>query len=398
MRCFRGSLAHALVLVLGLGPSLFAYQFRTHNGITAAARTFLWQERARYGFDEDFARLLAPRDKHGFGDLIDSRAGDPYEDAWLDEDHEEGRLERMVFGCWYVEGSCTFAAALDRVLDGAPCTRDHFSDPLPAPLGGRDAVEHAMYYLDMAYRLYVAGKCARDAGLAEMYFRGAARALGHLLHLVEDMNVPQHVRPENHIPYPLGHGRSFYEDWAQDLWDRAVLYLLDGTPYVLGGFERRLQLPFAPVAGPLAGLMVDAAASSRALVARSPFARGSWLAVGDLATRFPGGFIEDAWYEHVDADGNEIRYRLGEVFWQYPRYARGYGLPHGDEHHLHFTREPGAGRAPSGGGVGGGPEGLGAGGRDGGEILSGEALRSRDSSGLTAGGAFGYRWSIGGER
>ena len=104
MRIRAATVGGLIVTLAAAGAG--GYQYRTHHGITGAARAFLYKNRGRYGFDDDFVRLIAdPTAKeHGFGDLIDSRAGDPYEDAWLDEDHEEGRLDPTVAGCPYVEG------------------------------------------------------------------------------------------------------------------------------------------------------------------------------------------------------------------------------------------------------------------------------------------------------
>jgi len=100
--------AKAIVLTAVLCCSSFAraYQYRTHHGITGVARRYLVTHEQDFGFDNDFVRLIKDTDERGpgFGDLIDSRAGDPYEDAWLDEDHEEGRLDPTVAGCPYVEG------------------------------------------------------------------------------------------------------------------------------------------------------------------------------------------------------------------------------------------------------------------------------------------------------
>jgi len=99
MTRWRAGSAFALVVTL-LAAASHAYQFRTHNGITRAARTQVREHPpAGVHFDEDFLRLLKDAGDGGFGDLIDSRAGDPYEDAWLDEDHEEGRLDPTVVGC-----------------------------------------------------------------------------------------------------------------------------------------------------------------------------------------------------------------------------------------------------------------------------------------------------------
>jgi len=87
------------ILATSLALPAVAYQFRTHHGVTRAAREYLLDPTNGFDFDANFKRFLK-LEGPGAYNLIDSRAGDPYEDAWVDEDHEEGRLERMVvFGC-----------------------------------------------------------------------------------------------------------------------------------------------------------------------------------------------------------------------------------------------------------------------------------------------------------
>ena len=65
-------------------------------------------------------------------------------------------------------------------------------------------------------------------------------ALGHLLHLIEDMTVPEHTRND---PHPGGNDVSFYENWTmsnssgltQDLGKR--LFNQDSKPVIYGSLE-----------------------------------------------------------------------------------------------------------------------------------------------------------------
>ena len=129
------------VLILVACGHAYGYEYRTHNGITKAARSYLIDPSSGFQFDEDFRRFLSDPDSqnHGYGDLIDTRAGDPEENAWLDEDHEEGVLLSGSGFCMYVERPCS------RITGGATCTVDHFHPPfgLVSALGGTDAVQHA---------------------------------------------------------------------------------------------------------------------------------------------------------------------------------------------------------------------------------------------------------------
>ncbi len=194
-----------IALALLAACPAWAYEFRTHRGLTNAARGYLLSDKSGLTFDPEFRRFLADPDSddHGFGYFIDIGAGDPCEDTdhpcplHTDEDHREGFVgKRFLRGCVYWENNC-----------GLRCTLDHFLPRLPVPVTNQNAVEHFRYYADLAYRLYRAGKCSGN----DTYFRWAAMALGHALHLVEDVGSPQHSRPENHAPYPLGHGWSFWE-------------------------------------------------------------------------------------------------------------------------------------------------------------------------------------------
>ena len=156
-----------------------AYEFRTHHGMTVAARDFLRHHPELYENDPDFRRFIEEPggEYHGFGDLIDSRAGDPYEGAWVDEDHEEGRLGRAAWDdgrgsfCRYEETPCV-------MFDGVWCTLDHFHPRLFAIPGKEDAFRHARRYFDWAVTLYRTAKCTSIGPRRQELFRAAAKALG----------------------------------------------------------------------------------------------------------------------------------------------------------------------------------------------------------------------------
>ena len=55
---------------------------------------------------------------------------------------------------------------------------------------------------------------------------GALIGLGHILHLIQDMTVPDHTRNDPHIgdgPVGLYTGESLYEDWARENKDQNTL-------------------------------------------------------------------------------------------------------------------------------------------------------------------------------
>jgi hypothetical protein len=109
--------------------------------------------------------------------------------------------------CWDLGGQ------FSKKFGALPCTFDHFLPKLSLPLGQKEATDHARLYFNWAVKLYKAAKCDPD-GRGPAFFLSAARALGHAIHLVEDMGSPQHTLPENHAPYPAGHGDSFHEYWS----------------------------------------------------------------------------------------------------------------------------------------------------------------------------------------
>lgn len=109
--------------------------------------------------------------------------------------------------------------------EDAPATRalNHFYDPVRniGIEGGRTAKKWALDDL-------VANAFGWDDAIAA-YARGDADtafvALGHVVHLVEDMGVPDHTRNDQHLPFVdenLG-GHSPYEDWAKEHKNRHTM-------------------------------------------------------------------------------------------------------------------------------------------------------------------------------
>src|SRR3989338_10676604 len=112
------------------------------------------------------------------------------------------------------------------VDEDAPVTRvlNHFYDPV-RNIGinnGRTAKDWALAPLtgnefswSKALELYAEG----DEGKALL-------ALGHILHLLEDMGVPDHTRNDPHIgagPQGMFTGESPFEEWASDTKNRETL-------------------------------------------------------------------------------------------------------------------------------------------------------------------------------
>lgn len=215
--------AWSLPLFLG-ATLLLGHEWRAHNRMAYRAGNLAKPN------DPELARFL-----EAVGDrYLYTRAGNPCDpqDARcpaVDEDHTEGRLgwltaEGGLTRCLYVEYPC-----------GLFCSIDHFEPPLDAPFGGVPATKHAAQYFDWAVRLYKASTCSGP--MAQMYRIWAAKALGHAIHLVEDMGSPQHIKPENHAPI-VGHGRSFLERWVLELWDTKALWIdPGGRRHHVGLFE-----------------------------------------------------------------------------------------------------------------------------------------------------------------
>ena len=295
------------LIVLASLSSVSAYEWRSHNRMATRARDiFLGGDRPAFPVDRQ-KELQDFLDR--YGPDLDTRAGNPCDPnadptcLGLDEDNQEGKLVE-VFGCVYSEGSCLFA-----------CTKDHFSPPLPFPLAGIDATAHAADHFEMAVKLYKAAVCAKEDGKpdeSEKLFRWSARALGHCLHLVQDMGSPQHVKPELHIPF-FSHGPSFHENWSLQLWLRA----LPESPFV-GGFEVAAGSALDPARGRLDGIMGSLAAGAKQFPTASPFAPGVELAVEDLLRVVEKSAPTTRW-DAYGLQGFEVD--------QYPGYSRGHVPP-----------------------------------------------------------------------
>ena len=234
-------------IVLGLvfmSHHLLGYEWHTHNGMSLHARRMTTTVQS----DPDLRNFL---EEFGESDL-DTRAGDPFERAFVDED----ATDIVPWGafCEYRERACYVKSRPDLNV----CTFNHFYRPLPvallAGLSETDAVSHAEVYFRLAVKLYKAAKCSDDAPTRDHYMQWAARALGHALHLVQDMGSPQHARPESHAPWPLGHGWSFHEFWSLDTWDpshQQTYTYPDGSGSVqVGGFESAAGADFSVVPVP----------------------------------------------------------------------------------------------------------------------------------------------------
>ena len=311
----RGFLALAILTMLS--PKAFGYEWKSHNSMGMIARRVARAVEA----DSDLRSFL---EAYGTKDL-DTRAGDAVKDAFTDEDHNEGYL-REYMGCTYSERDCwNVGFTLHNPLWVAPCTLDHFFPKLPLPLPTQDATVHARRYFDMAVKLYKAAKCDRG-GLSDTYKKGAARALGHAIHLVEDMGAPQHTRPENHAPFPLGLGPSFHEYWILDAWDEPTMYTRpDGTGSALvGAFVQGSAEATNPTLGRLEGIMGSLAAASRQFFSGSPYEPGKRLPLKELVRVMAGSDVTLGWVEATDPHGDYLAWTLPHIRANgFPIYGRG---------------------------------------------------------------------------
>ncbi len=298
-----------------------AYEWKSHYSMAWNSRNlFVRKEPPPLPVEKELFDFL-----NDYGNDLDTRAGDEHENAFTDEDHNEGYLLE-IFTCTYQERDCWHAGFTARnPLWVAPCTLDHFFPRLPLPLPTQDATVHARRYFDMAVRLYKAAKCDRW-GLRETYMRGAARALGHAIHLVEDMGVPQHTRPENHAPFPLGLGPSFHEYWILDAWDKPATYTRpDGTgSELVGAFVQGSAEAKTPTFGRLEGIMGSLAAKSRPFLAGSPYEPGTTLPLKELVRVMTGSDVMLGWVEATSPHGDHLGWTLPHIRVNgFPVYGRG---------------------------------------------------------------------------
>ena len=237
----------AIFISVSLSTVATAYEWKSHNSMAFHARRV-----ARLA--ETDAQFRSFLDSFGEKDL-DTRAGTPYDPHGLfgtDEDYLEIIEHDSI--CVFEEKPCRMFNSdwSNNALLASPllCSKDHFHPPLDLPIPRQDAITHANWYFELAVRLYKAGKCNVDATKQRRYFRWAARALGHALHLVHDMGSPQHVQPENHLPFGLGHGPSFLETWTLKLWDDSAQWNdLHGGLHRVGTYEQAAAKAAKPTLG-----------------------------------------------------------------------------------------------------------------------------------------------------
>jgi hypothetical protein len=306
---------------------LAAYEWTSHNRMAWNARDSLTNDsRAILSIGSELKTFLQT-----YGDDLDTRAGKRSNDNYTDEDHCEGYFRAQREACAYREEACSqLGSLLGRKVGTATCTFDHFLPKLTLPLGQEEATRHARYYVDLAVKLYKAAKCD-DQGKAALYYRWAARALGHAIHLVEDMGSPQHTIPENHLDFPFGHGKSFHEYWALDVWGLNAKRLYnkpDGTGSVqVGGFEEAAQDAYVPRTGKLEGIMGSMAAESRGFLGGSPYqpgAPGSSLLLTELQRVFSDSELQLNLRETIDGEGNPNGWTLPRFsIRSFPIYGRG---------------------------------------------------------------------------
>ena len=173
----------------------------------------------------------------------------------------------------------------------------------------------------MAVKLYKAAKCD-SVGMDDTYYKWAARALGHAIHLVEDMGSPQHARPENHAPFPIGTGPSYVEYWSVDVWDREQTYKKpDGSKEGVGKLVRAAETAARARTGSLEGVMGSMAAEARQWPMSSPYASGAALTFPELERVLSRSGVLANWNVVQDAEGNPIRFKLSDfTVAQYPDY------------------------------------------------------------------------------
>ncbi len=310
----------AVTLCMCVGP-VVAYEWKSHNSMAWHTRNlFIRTAPPPLPVESEFSDFLAK-----YGEELDTRAGDAFKDAFTDEDHNEGYLQEYL-GCTYRERDCwNVGFTLRNPLWVAPCTLDHFFPKLRLPLPNQDATVHARRYFDMAVKLYKAAKCDRW-GLSDTYKQGAARALGHAIHLVEDMGAPQHTRPENHAPFPLGLGPSFHEYWILDAWDKPTTYTRpDGSgSELVGAFVQGSAEAKSPTLGRLEGIMGSLAGRSRQFLSGSPYEPGKRLPLQELVRVMAGSEMALAWVEATSPDGGHLGWTLPHIRANgFPIYGRG---------------------------------------------------------------------------
>jgi hypothetical protein len=201
-----------LVLLATLATPVAAYKEPVHEEITrhAFARLALqfpqllgvssehrvhdrtlreWAQRGSFDEDAYWSSAIIPRSAHHFFDPI----------------HEKG----LTWGDWPL---C--------FEDGVRA--DHWSGSAgPVILNGYDIEDAKLHYLDA---LKGPNPGTRDVALRELFY-----ALGHAVHLVQDMAQPEHTRNDQHLPFlPFrATAASIYENWGLA---NLVPQVHEGTP------------------------------------------------------------------------------------------------------------------------------------------------------------------------
>ena len=266
-----------------------------------------------WSIDPGLSLFIDDLEKHGFGGELDTRAGDRAEGDHTDEDSTEAAFVNLLLTCFYTEFGC-------RPL----CTVNHFYPKLPV-ISPNDAIQHARDYFDVAVKLYKAAKCASSTEKAETYRKWAARALGHAIHLVQDMGSPQHVFTEYHDPL-IGHGPSFHENWALEAWENqpVVTYTRPdtGQSRTLGNFEKAAAAAAEPRKGTLESIMDWLAAEGKLFGYKSPFLDRP-LKLARLGEILNSSSYQPQWEISArDKDGNPTLYDLpGFVATHFPTYG-----------------------------------------------------------------------------
>jgi hypothetical protein len=96
-----------VVVAIVACASTSAYEWRSHNRMAHGARHLLLD---RLVVDQGLRDFVNDLERHGFGEDLDTRAGDAEKDAYTDEDHNEGELEANL-SCSYRERPCWPAGA-----------------------------------------------------------------------------------------------------------------------------------------------------------------------------------------------------------------------------------------------------------------------------------------------
>lgn len=200
-----------LVIILVQHKHLWAYDGKVHGKITAAvtlsselhsalkhqvgleygAFTFLEKNGIRRSVFDWISYGAEAEDYgiHGEGDVLSTRAFNHFHDPL--EDWYEAGLSHVLLNTLY--GSFYFKWPVSAILWGLDSTEQDY--PAVRNTTGDWSWANAKNYLYLA--LTAPDKSARDANFVDCF-----RALGQVVHLLEDMSVPLHTRNDVHI-FPI---------------------------------------------------------------------------------------------------------------------------------------------------------------------------------------------------